>query len=109
MRVAYVCAPLAGDLKKNISNAKKFGKFLLDRGMAPVIPHIYAEILDDNDPYDRELGMNADRSLLFKCDEMWVFGDKFTKGMKEEIHFAKMLGLTIIQIKDKVLKEMEVI
>lgn len=95
MRVAYVCAPLAGDLKKNISNAKKFGKFLFDRGMAPVIPHIYAEILDDKDPYDRELGMNADRSLLFKCDEMWVFGDKFTKGMKEEIHFAKMINMKI--------------
>ena len=95
MRVAYVCAPLAGDLNKNISNAKKFGKFLFDRGMAPVIPHIYAEILDDKDPYDRELGMNADRSLLFKCDEMWVFGDKFTKGMKEEIHFAKMINMKI--------------
>lgn len=95
MRVAYVCAPLAGDLKKNISNAKKFGKFLFDRGMAPVIPHIYAEILDDKEPYDRELGMNADRSLLFKCDEMWVFGDKFTKGMKEEIHFAKMINMKI--------------
>ena len=95
MRVAYVCAPLAGDLKKNISNAKKFGKFLFDRGMAPVIPHIYAEILDDKDPYDRELGMNADRSLLFKCDEMWVFGDKFTKGMKEEIHFAEMINMKI--------------
>lgn len=95
MRVAYVCAPLAGDLKKNISNAKKFGKFLFDRGMAPVIPHIYAEILDDKDPYDRELGMNADRSLMFKCDEMWVFGDKFTKGMKEEIHFAKMINMKI--------------
>ena len=95
MRVAYVCAPLAGDLKKNIGNAKKFGKFLFDRGMAPVIPHIYAEILDDKEPYDRELGMNADRSLLFKCDEMWVFGDKFTKGMKEEIHFAKMINTKI--------------
>ena len=95
MRVAYVCAPLAGDLKKNISNAKKFGKFLFDRGMAPVMPHIYAEILDDKEPYDRELGMNADRSLLFKCDEMWVFGDKFTKGMKEEIHFAKMINMKI--------------
>ncbi len=109
MRTAYVCAPLAGDIKKNISNAKKFGKFLFNRGMAPVIPHIYAEILDDNDPYDRKLGMNADKSLLFKCDEVWVFGDKMTKGMKDEIHFAKMLGLKIIQIKDKVLKEMEVI
>lgn len=100
MRVAYVCAPLAGDLKKNISNAKKFGKFLFDRGMAPVIPHIYAEILDDKDPYDRELGMNADRSLLFKCDEMWVFGDKLTKGMKEEIHFAKMINMKIKYISD---------
>lgn len=35
--------------------------------------------------------------------------NKMTKGMKDEIHFAKMLGLKIIQIKDKVLKEMEVI
>ena len=95
MRVAYVCAPLAGDLKKNISNAKKFGKFLFDRGMAPVIPHINAEILCDDIPFERELGMRADRELLFKCDELWVFGDTMTKGMKEEIHFAKMINMKI--------------
>lgn len=95
MKTAYICSPLSGDIKDNIRKAKLYGKYAFKRGMAPVIPHIYAEILCDDIPSERELGMRADRELLFKCDELWVFGDTITKGMKEEIHFAKMINTKI--------------
>ena len=29
------------------------------------------------------------------CDEMWVFGDEITKGMKEEIKFCENLRIPI--------------
>ena len=95
MKIAYICSPLSGDINNNIKKAKLYGKYAFKRGMAPVIPHIYAEILCDDIPFERELGMRADRELLFKCDELWVCGDTITKGMKEEIHFAKMINMKI--------------
>lgn len=63
--------------------------------MAPVIPHFYAEILDDTVDEERALGMTAGTSLLFRADELWVFGDKVTEGMKKEINYAKHLKLRI--------------
>lgn len=43
MKTAYICSPLSGNIKDNIRKAKLYGKYAFKRGMAPVIPHIYAE------------------------------------------------------------------
>lgn len=50
----YICAPLSGDLKKNLQNAIAFAKYALKEcGAAPVVPHFYAHVLNDNDPKER--------------------------------------------------------
>ena len=94
MKMAYICSPLPCDTNNN-RMLKLYGKYVFKRGMAPVIPHIYAEILSDNVPYHQDLILRANRELLFKCDELWVFGDSITKTMKEEIHFAKILNIKV--------------
>lgn len=95
MKNVYVCSPLRGNITENLAKVKQYGKFVLECGMAPVIPHFYAEILDDTVDEERALGMTAGTSLLFRADELWVFGDKVTEGMKKEINFAKHLKLCI--------------
>ncbi len=95
MKNVYVCSPLRGNITENLEKVKQYGKFVLDCGMAPVIPHFYAEILDDNILEERELSITAGTSLLFRADALWVFGDKLTEGMKNEINFAKHLKLDI--------------
>lgn len=47
MRRAYICSPLSGNISGNIENAKRYARYIFKCGMAPVIPHFYALILDD--------------------------------------------------------------
>lgn len=59
-------------------------------GTAPVVPHFYALCLNDDIPSEREIGLSAGMSLLWFCDELWIFGDEITEGMRREIDFCKI-------------------
>ena len=37
---------------------------------------------------ERELAMFMNKVLISKCAEIWVFGDKYTNGMNDEIIYA---------------------
>ena len=43
----------------------------------------------------------AGLSLLWFCDEMWVFGDEITEGMQREINFCKNLNIRVVYISDE--------
>ena len=92
MRKVYVCAPLGGNIEQNLKKVKTYTEYALRCGTAPVVPHFYAECLDDNDPKDREIGLAAGLSLL------WLFGDTITDGMKNELQFCKNLNIRIRKI-----------
>lgn len=98
MRKVYVCAPLGGNIEQNLKKVKTYTEYALRCGTAPVVPHFYAECLDDNDPKDREIGLAAGLSLLWFCDELWLFGDTVTDGMKNELQFCKNLNIHIRKI-----------
>ena len=101
MKRVYVCAPLGGDVDSNLKRVRAYTEYALRCGTAPVAPHFYAECLDDNDPKDREIGLAAGMSLLWLCDEVWVFGDTVTDGMKAELKFCKNLNIRIRYITEK--------
>ena len=102
----YICAPLGGDVERNIEKARRYAKFALKSGVAPVVPHFYALCLNDNIPKERELGRQAGMSLLWFCDEMWVFGDRITEGMQSEILFCKNLKIQTKKIKESEIKKL---
>ena len=87
MKKVYICAPLGGDVQGNLEKAKRYSEYALRCGAAPVTPHFYALCLDDSIPEEREMGMAAGLSLLWFCDEVWVFGG-ITEGMLTEIAVA---------------------
>lgn len=93
MKKIYVCSPLGGDISGNIDRVKEYAKYVLECGTAPVVPHFYALILDDNQPAERELGLCAGKALLQRCDEIWVFGDEISEGMAQEIELAKQISV----------------
>ena len=101
MRKVYVCAPLGGNIEENLKKVKTYTAYALRCGTAPVVPHFYAECLDDNDPKDREIGLAAGMSLLWLCDEVWVFGDTVTDGMRAELKFCKNLNIRTRHITEK--------
>jgi hypothetical protein len=88
MKKVYIASPLGGDVRGNIERAKEYAKYALECGAAPVVPHFYALILDDNEPEERKLGLKAGQTILTACDEVWVFGSVLSPGMKAEIELA---------------------
>ena len=93
MKKIYICSPLGGDVEENLRRVKRYTEYALRCGTAPVVPHFYALCLDDADPIERQMGLNAGLSLLMFCDEMWIFGDKITEGMQKEIRACENLNI----------------
>lgn len=105
MRKVYICAPLGGNVDKNLQRVKEYTRYALMCGMAPVVPHFYALCMNDNIPIEREIGMAAGLSLLWFCDEMWIFGDEETEGMKSEIQFCRNLNIRTRKIRDSEIRK----
>ena len=100
MKKVYICSPLGGNVKENLEQVQKYTKYALMCGTAPVVPHFYAQCLNDSIPKEREIGMAAGLSLLWFCDELWEFGDEISEGMKNEIQFCKNLNIPVRKIRD---------
>ena len=100
MKKVYICAPLGGDVEGNLKRVREYARYALLCGTAPVVPHFYALCLDDSIPKERELGMAAGLSLLWFCDELWLFGDEVTEGMAAEISFCNSLNVKTRRIRD---------
>lgn len=101
MKKVYVCAPLGGNVESNLKKVRAYTEYALRCGTAPVVPHFYALCLDDNNPKDREIGFAAGLSLLWFCDELWLFGDTVTDGMRAELKFCKNLNIRTRHITEK--------
>mgnify|MGYP002673950400 FL=1 len=75
-RKVYVASRYAGDVEANVKAAIRYCRLVIDRGYMPIASHLlYPQILRDDDPVERELGMLFGLALLRDCDEVWVFGD----------------------------------
>ena len=99
--LVYICSPFSGEVEKNIENARRYSRFAVNEGMIPLAPHLlFPQFLDDDNPDERKLGLFMGMVLLSKCAELWVFGDKVSKGMGIEIEKAKKKGQTIRYFSD---------
>ena len=90
-RKVYVASRYAGDVDTNVKNAIRYCRLVIDRGYMPIASHLlYPQILRDDDPVERELGMLFGLALLRDCDEVWVFGE-VSPGVARELEEAKRL------------------
>ena len=55
MKKVYLCAPLGGDVTANLEKIRQYCRYALLCGTAPVVPHFYAECLDDSVPAGAKL------------------------------------------------------
>ena len=108
MKLIYVASPYAGDIEKNTEFAKEACRFVMDEGCAFFAPHLlYPQVLDEDDPAERELGLAMGRTVLEWCDEVWVFGDSISSGMQAEVELAEDLELPVKHISVQELAERE--
>ena len=55
--IVYICSPYAGDVSKNVENARNYSRFAVDKGYIPVAPHLlFPQFLNDNNTKERQLG-----------------------------------------------------
>lgn len=102
---AYVISRFAGNIDKNVENAREFCRFLILRHQRiPIASHLlfpqmFSVSGETGEPSDiREIGLLYGLALMKDCDEVWVFknGQPISEGMAEEIREAKKLGIPII-------------
>ena len=86
--VVYICSPYSsGNIEQNVINARKYSRFAVDKGAIPIAPHLlFPQFMSEET--ERELAMFMNKVLITKCAELWVFGDKYTNGMNDEIIYA---------------------
>lgn len=102
----YVCSPFRPEsndpqireceLDNNIDRVHQACRMLASLGYMPLAPHGYfTNFLNDNDPKEREDGMELAMEWLELSDELWVFGKRISDGMAREIARATELGIPV--------------
>lgn len=86
--IVYICSPYSGDIETNTENARKYSRFAVDNNAIPFAPHLLLPQYMSEET-EREAAMLMNKVFLSKCDELWVFGGKITKGMSYEIEKAE--------------------
>lgn len=68
-------------------------------GAIPIAPHLFfPQFLDDDNPNERQFGLEAGKQLIAECDELWYFGDRVSKGMVSEILKAKKENIRVVYV-----------
>ena len=100
--LVYICSPFSGKVKKNKKNARKYCRFALEQHTIPFAPHLlFPQFMDDSSPEERKLAMFMNMIMLGHCEELWVFGDSISAGMKQEIRKAERKRMKIRYFTEK--------
>lgn len=95
-KLVFICSPYKDDIEINTLRAKRYGRYAVTKRQVPIIPHLmYPRFLDENNYEERELGLEMGLILLSKCQELWVFGSRISKGMEIEIKEAERMKIPI--------------
>lgn len=99
--VVYICSPYSGNIKRNTANARRYCRFAVDSGCIPIAPHLFLTQFMSEET-EREDAMFMNFVFLSKCREIWVFGDKITAGMADEIEKAKQRRIPVRYFSDEI-------
>lgn len=94
MRLVILESPYAGDTVRNVAYARAALRDSLLRGEAPFMSHLlYTQALDDNDPTERALGIEAGLAHGALCHATVVYADYgISRGMQLGIARAESEG-----------------
>lgn len=76
--VVYICSIYSGDITANFDDARRYSRFAVEQGVIPIAPHLLFPVF-------------MDEVLISRVDELWVFGNELSSGMKVEVEAAKKL------------------
>jgi hypothetical protein len=101
MVVAYIAHPISGDIEGNIRKVKAILREinLTEPEVVPFAPYLVdLGVLDDSIPEERARGIKNDHEFFNRkfIDEIWLYGDRISSGMWEEIKLADKLAVKVV-------------
>ncbi len=95
-KLVYICAPLRGDVERNIEFARQRAQEVFRAGEVPICPHLLFPPIADpcnesEDQAAREMGL----WLVALCQQVNVYGNSCTAGMQGEIDLAQQLNIPV--------------
>lgn len=101
MKVIYIAHPISGDVKGNLEKIRLIARTinLTEPDVVPFAPYWFdCHVLDDNSPEERARGIKNDTEFFHRgtIDEVWLYGDRISNGMAEEIKLAESLSIPVI-------------
>lgn len=95
-RLVYICAPLRGDVERNIEYARQHAREVFQVGEVPICPHLmFPPIADPGNPSEDQAARDMGLRLVALCQQVNVYGGECTAGMQEEISLARNLGIPV--------------
>ena len=95
-KLVYICAPLRGDVEKNIEFARQKAQEVFQAGDIPVCPHLmFPPIADPENPQQDQAARDMGLRLVESCQQVNVYGSEWTDGMWAEIRHAMDLGIQV--------------
>jgi hypothetical protein len=110
MKTVYICHPIGGDVKNNVQKVTEICSKIHNEDIIPVVPYLVSlQYLDDEVKEDRELGIDANLECFHRkyIDEVWLYGNRISPGMKQEILIARKYGVPVIAKTEETEKELK--
>lgn len=99
MRRVILESPFAGDVEANMAYARRALRDSLHRGEAPIASHLlYTQpgVLDDTDPDERKLGIEAGLAWGPQAEATVVYADRgISPGMRQGMDRARAEGRAV--------------
>ena len=100
--LVYICSPFAGDIDHNTIRARGYSRYAVSKNAIPIAPHLlFPQFMEDSDKGEREKALFMGLVLMSKCQEVWCFGSKISKGMAIELEKAKKRNMVIKYFNDQ--------
>lgn len=95
-KLIYICAPLRGDVEKNIAFARRKAQEVFQSGDVPICPHLlFPPIADPENSVEDQTAREMGLRLVEACQQVNVYGAVRTAGMQAEIRHAERLGIPV--------------
>ena len=110
VKTVFIGHPIGGDIRGNVEKVLKICEEMHTKDVVPVAPYLVSlQYLDDNIIEDRELGMEANHECFRRryVDELWLFGDRISLGMRKEISLAKEMRIPVLPKTEGTIRDLE--
>lgn len=97
-KMVFVAHPMSGDIEGNTQKVIEICLRIHSSRVIPVFPSLVWRRYLGNSKRDKRLERSVNKEYFRRgfIDELWLYGDRITDGMKREIELAFRLGILVI-------------